>query len=138
MFLYYFVFCNNWFCFLSLGDIAVSVRRNRISLKPVNSQVSVPVSVQNSQGTVAVERKVLPIIEAPSSPVQRSSGYSRGTSITGIARGIESSSSVANVPGAVVSWEKCKCLKRSGEKLFCTKFMGLCVQDKCPKKYIEN
>ena len=61
----------------------------------------------------------------------------RSTSINAIATEIESVAQVKNVPFRDISWEKCKCLKQEGNRLFCTKFTCLCVKNKCPKNIIE-
>ncbi len=128
---------------MSLRDIASSVRRNHLPKKPVTVNREPVNIVAGSVSTVqiqeiAVQKKVLPIIEAPADFERKSPAYSRGTSITAIAKNMGSSANRVNMPGAEVSWEKCRCLKRGGEKLFCTKFFALCAKEKCPKKYIEN
>ena len=128
---------------MSLRDIAVSVRRNPAHLKSfaVSREPIRPV-IEDVSGEKALEanggaQSQSSIIEAAEAPIKKTS-YGSGTSVTAILREIELSTSVSNLPLSEVSWEKCKCLKRAGEKLFCTKFVRLCVQDKCPKKYIEN
>lgn len=58
------------------------------------------------------------------------------TSITAIAREIEHASK--NSSGAGKSWKDCAALKIEGTKSpVCLRFMALCAQEKCPRKYIS-
>ncbi|MBS3062026.1 MAG: hypothetical protein J4215_05585 [Candidatus Diapherotrites archaeon] len=34
-------------------------------------------------------------------------------------------------------WTKCGHLKRSGERCFCTQYIALCAQEKCPSKVMK-
>ena len=72
-------------------------------------------------------------IKTPPKPFKQS----LSTSINAIAKELELKNSLNVVSNTQVSWESCKCLKRSAEKLFCTKFFSLCAKDSCPKRYIE-
>lgn len=76
------------------------------------------------------------IIVADETPVSSESAYS-GTSITKIAQSMGAVKKYTPLQSAGLSWENCKCLKKSNEKQFCTKFFALCAKEKCPSKHIE-
>lgn len=62
---------------------------------------------------------------------------SLSTSVTAIRDELAANKSVGNPGVSGSSWEACKCLKKSSERNFCTKFLSLCAKENCPPKYRE-
>lgn len=135
---------------MALSDIARVIKRDRdfygkatvlqarteaIQERQTAGQLQAIQSQTEQQLDPAVPAKK-EIIVADEMPVSNGSGYS-GTSITKIAQSMGAVKRYTPLQSAGLSWENCKCLKKSNEKQFCTKFFALCAKEKCPSKYIE-
>ncbi len=129
---------------MSLRDIAQHIRRNPLPQRSFSVQRAIaPASVEGNGGNGGNGDAVLPkrsdIIGDVELPARSPSMYG-GTSIKRIAEQYEGRKGIYFGGGdfeGELCWEKCACLKKSGNRNFCTKYVSLCAQDNCPKKNIE-
>ena len=98
-------------------------------------------SIQPAQNVSSQEIDVKPkliknLIIADEKPSSSSQIY-RGTSISRIAQNLGGKANFSLHHSESITWKECKALKSQANRHFCMKFQMFCVQDKCPKKYME-
>lgn len=109
-----------------------------VSAKAISKQMdSAPVSVSSPAEPKPKGR----FIDASDFEKKPSTGspkqaVSMSTSVTAIRDELAAKKS-QNVAATSGAWENCKCLKKSSDRNFCTKFLSLCAKDSCPPKYRE-
>lgn len=114
---------------MPLTSIYNAVKQQPLKARTIQQVLSEnPEKVKMFEGTDIVAGKNLTVLSSRGS----------STSVNAIASELGSAKTTSSpLPFDQRKWQDCKSRKEKNGAHFCQKFMMRCVQDKCPKKFID-